>query len=58
MLFVLDLMLSIFALIAANVAMQLFADTAAAAGDQAEHGFRLMTEATQFAEELQVGNPS
>jgi hypothetical protein len=50
-------MLSIFALIAANVAMELFADTAAA-GNQDEHGFRLITEATQFAEELQVGNPS
>jgi hypothetical protein len=51
-------MLSIFALIAVNVALELFADTSAAAGDPDEHGFRLRTDATQFAEELQGGNPS
>jgi hypothetical protein len=48
-------MLSIFALIAANVAMELFADTS---GDRDGNGCRLRTDATPFAEELQVENPS
>jgi len=56
--FMLDVMLSILALIAANVALELFADASAASRERDEHRFCLGTDATQFAEELQVGNPS
>ena len=56
--FMLDVMLSILALIAGGVALELFADASAASGNRDEHGFSLGTDANQFAEDLQVGNPS
>jgi hypothetical protein len=54
----LDVMLSIMALIAGGVALELFTDATAASGYRDQHGFPLGTDANQFVEELQVGNPS
>ena len=53
-----DVTLSILALVAGGVTLELFAAARAPLGYQDERGFHLGAEATETAEDLQTGNPS
>jgi hypothetical protein len=53
-----DVTLSILALIAGGVTLELFAGPRGSQGHQDERGFSLAADATELATELQAGNPS
>ena len=53
-----DVTLSLLALIAGGFSIELFAAMRAPLGLQDERGFRLGTDLRQNAEEFQTGNPS
>jgi hypothetical protein len=53
-----DVTLSILALVAGGVTLELFAAARAPLGYQDDRGFHLGAQPTESAEDLQAGNPS
>ena len=53
-----DVTLSILALIAGGVIMELFADARASLSRREERGFSLATDVPELAHDFQAGNPS
>ena len=53
-----DVALSILALIAGGLALELFTTTRPTVGCREQRGFHLRVGAVEGAEELQIGNPS